>query len=273
MRRSQASSQASATCSDAGQVPRTYCHSLLLRRLQGHLQEFFPLAPVHRQDPVARHVPYRLRVLVVHAVDAVFLFGRRGAQDAFAHQHLPQFLAQARIVADGLGNDVPRSGQCALRIRHFFFRVDIPCGFLRRNPPRLLQHQPHCQRLQPAFLCNGRAGPALRPVRAVQVLQLTGRLRLCELLRQIFRQHTLLCQALLDLFPALVQVPQILQPFGHFPEHLVVQRSGHFLPVSCDKGNRVSGIQQFHCRLHLSRTEAELRCQLFDMIHRNHLNN
>ena len=64
-------------------------HRLFLRRLQRDPQELLPLSAVHRQNPVGRHGAHRLGKVVVHAVDAVFLLGRRGPENALPVQQLP----------------------------------------------------------------------------------------------------------------------------------------------------------------------------------------
>ena len=201
--------------------------------------------------------PDRLTEVVIHAVDAVLFLCRPAVQDAFPVQERPQLLPDLRAVADGFREDVTRTGKRRLRIRYFFFRIDIP-GRFRRGIPGLLQHQPQCQRFQPAFLRHGGAGPPLRPEGPVEILQFAQGGCFGQLCFQFIRQDALLFQRGSDLLPAFFQVPQVFQPFRHFAQHLVVQRTRRFLPVTGDKGDRVPRVQQFHRRLYLLRPQFEL---------------
>ena len=246
--------------------PADHFQGFVFRNLQGNLQEFLPLAPVYRQDPVRRNGPHRFPEIIIHAVYAVFLLRGFAPDDAFPVQQRPQVLPDLRAVAHSLGKDIPRAGQGRLRVRHFLFRIDILRRF-RRRVSWLLQHQPHRQRFQSALLRHGGTGPTFRTVRAVDILQFAQRCRFGQLFLQFVRHHALFFQGRGDLFPPLLQVPQVLQPFRHFTQHLVVQRSGRFLPVPRDKRDRISRVQQFHRRLYLLRSQLKLRCQPVYKIH------
>ena len=239
---------------------------LFFRRLQGHLQELFPLAPVHRQNAVRRNAPHRLPEVVIHAVYAVFLFGCLAVQDAFPVQQRPQFLPDLRAVAHGFRQDIPCPGQCRLRVRHFFFLINI-LGCLHCGISRLLQHQPQGQGFQSPFLCHGCPGPAFRPEGTVNIFQFAEGYGLCQLRLQFIGHHALFFQRRRDFLPALFQVPQVFQPFRHLPQHLVIQRASRFLPVPGNKGNRVPRVQQFHRCLHLLRPQLKLPRQSVHKIH------
>ena len=251
--------------------PPDALQGLLLRNLKRDLQIFFPLAPVHRQNPVGRHAPHRLPEVVVHAVNAVLFLRRFGHQHAFPHHHPAQRLPDVRVVADGLGQNVPRSGQGALRVRHFLFRVDVFPGLRHGIPVRILHHQPKRQRFQSPFLRHGGPRPPLRPVRPVKVLQLAQRPRRRQFSFQLLRQHVLLRQALADLLPPLVQVPQVFKPLRHLPQNLVVQRPRGLFPIPRDKGNRIPRVQKLHRRRNLRRPQTKLRSQNRNIIHKKTL--
>ena len=146
---------------------------LLLVHVQRDFEEALLLPAVHRQHPVRRHQAQRLTVVVVHAVGAVLVF-RRDRRD---HRRLMvvrfELRADGGIVADDLGDNIHRALQGILRRFEALLRVHIAQGdgFRRHHVP-LLEHQRVRERLQSLLLGNGRAGTALRAVRAINILQL-----------------------------------------------------------------------------------------------------
>ena len=80
------------------------------RQLQRHLQEAFPLPPVHCQHPVACHGPHRLRKVVIHPVYGILLLGGLGMDAALLGDELAQPGPDLGIVAVGFRQDVP--GPC-----------------------------------------------------------------------------------------------------------------------------------------------------------------
>ena len=146
---------------------------LLLVHVQRDFEEALLLPAVHRQHPVRRHQAQWLTVVVVHAVGAVLVF-RCDRRD---HRRLMvvrfELRADGGIVADDLGDNIHRALQGILRRFDALLRVHIAQGdgFRRHHVP-LLEHQRVRKRLQPLLLGNGRAGTALRAVRAINILQL-----------------------------------------------------------------------------------------------------
>ncbi len=186
---------------------------LALRGDERYLQKFLPLAPVDGQDAVGRHFGHRLLIIVVHAVHAVFFLGGFGFDHALPKQHFADFLAKRRVVADLLGQDVPRARQSVVRGRHFLFGVDVLFRFGLHVPLGQLQQQPQGQGFQAPFLGDGGAGAALGPEGAVNILQLGQGLGLLQGQGQLVRQHALFLQGLYDFLPALFQIAQIFQAF------------------------------------------------------------
>ena len=88
------------------------------------LQLFFFFTPVDGEDLVALQVAEGLLKIVVQAVNAVLLRGGEGTQSTPPLQQLPQALADGRIVADPLGDDVIGSLQSVRRRLHALFRID-----------------------------------------------------------------------------------------------------------------------------------------------------
>ena len=88
------------------------------------LQLFLFFTPVDGEDLVALQAAEGLLKIVVQAVNAVLLRGGEGTQSTPPLQQLPQALADGRIVADPLGDDVIGSLQSVRRRLHALFRID-----------------------------------------------------------------------------------------------------------------------------------------------------
>ena len=88
------------------------------------LQLFLSFAPVDGENLMTLQVAEGLLKIVVQAVNAVLLRGGEGTQSTPPLQQLPQALADGRIVADPLGDDVIGSLQSVRRRLHALFRID-----------------------------------------------------------------------------------------------------------------------------------------------------
>ena len=232
-------------------------HRLFLRGQEVHLQELLPLAPVHRQNPVGGHAGHRLPVIIIHGVDAVLFLGGLGFHHALPQQQLPQDLPQGGVVADGFRQDVPGPGQSGLGVGHLLLRIHIFRGLGFRIPLGQMHHQPQGQGLQPPLLGDGGPGAALRPEGAVDILQLGEGGGFGQIRPQLLGEDALIRQGLFNFPAALVQIPQIIQPFGQLPQHLIVQGAGLFLAVPGDEGDGVPLVQQADDRGHLLGPQLE----------------
>ena len=114
--------------------------------------------------------PDRFPEIVIHVVDAVLVLRRLGDDDALPDQQRPELLSQGRVVADGLGDDIPGSGQRRVPVG------DIAAQEFRGLFPRIavfwLRHQPCRQRLQPALPGDRGARASLGAEGAIDVLEL-----------------------------------------------------------------------------------------------------
>ena len=72
----------------------------------GDGEEALLFAPVDGEDLVSCQLGQRLIEVVVQPVDAVLLLGGQTAQVTLPHQQTPQRLAEVRVVAEQLGDDV-----------------------------------------------------------------------------------------------------------------------------------------------------------------------
>ena len=165
-------------------------------------------APVDGQDLVPRQLWNGLFKVVVQSVHAVLLRGGKASQPSLPHQQAPQCLADVRVVADDLRDDVVGALQCVGRGLHALLRIDVRlCGRLRRGTVLLLRQQQLRQGLQPLLPGHRGAGAPLLLVGTVQVLHLRQRGGAVDGRRQRIGQLALSLDGGLDLLPPLVQVP------------------------------------------------------------------
>ena len=255
-------------------------------RLYFDCEEVLLLSAVDRQDSVPRDPAKRFLIIEVHLVDTAPLFelgGRlvllllcvlrlllrllRGHDGSLCLRLLADPGAEARLVGDLLGDDVHGAGYGRLRVRHFllftyiFLRLflDITALFLRQNIVR--------QSLQSFLLCDTGARPSLGAIGEVQVLHFYQSLRGFDGRFQLLCELPLLLDALHDFGLALLQGPQISQRLAQFTELLIGERPRRFLSVSGDEGDRVSLIDQLHCRLHLPVLYAQFLGDRFNNLH------
>ena len=140
------------------------------------LQKALLLPPVDGQHLVALEPGEGLGEVVVQPVDRVLLHRRLGAELALPLQQRPEGLAEGRVIADGLGDDVGGAGQGVLRRLHALFGIHILRRLRRRvRAVRALGEQHLRQGRQPLLPGRGGPGAALLLVGAVQVLHLRQR--------------------------------------------------------------------------------------------------
>ena len=167
------------------ELPAQPFHGPLIVNAEFHAQEALALTAAHRQQSVARAAAQWFR-----EVEVVAVFGRTFVV-ALGFHHLRRYhslalkrsaqpLSGLRILADGLGDDVLRSGDGVFRR---FYHVVV------HEPARhglyvafALQQDDLCQRLQSLFACHLRPRASARFVGQVQILQFRGVPRLFNLL-------------------------------------------------------------------------------------------
>ena len=115
-----------------------------------NFQLLFLLAPVDGQNLVALQAGEGLGKLIIQAVNRVLISGGGAGQLTLPHQQFTQLLAQVRIIADGLCNDVGGAGQSLFGGVHALFGINIVCrlrqrfgtvGFLGKEQFRQKQNQ------------------------------------------------------------------------------------------------------------------------------------
>ena len=144
-----------------------------------------------------------------------------------------------------LGKDIASALQRILCGWHVFFRVYIGLREpFKRAVCLVLHKQKKGQRLQPAFLSDGGARTPLGPEGAVYILQLRHSSRGIKLYGKLIRKVALLAKRGDDFSAALFHTAQVLQALINFPQKLIVQGTGLFLAVPCDKGDGVAFVNQ-----------------------------
>ena len=258
----------------AGRIDHRAADRLIRQRLVNvhrDLQHLLPLAAVERQNPVIRRAHHRLFVIGILPIDMLGffrLFGLYAAQHAAALHQLAQLRANARVVADVLGDDVLRQLDRCFDIRYALLLADIglrqPFGHI--SPA--LEHDRLRQRLYALFPRDHRARTALLLEGTIDVLQRRQRLRAFEHGTDLVRHLALLLDRRADLFAALVEAAQVFQPLAEAAQLLIVHRTGLLLAVARDKRNGVSLVNQRNDSLCNSRADFKFlsknRCDIHD---------
>ncbi len=228
-------------------------------RNQADLQKRLPLAPVYRQDLMTLQAADILTEAVVQPVNAVLLFDG-GTLHHTGLQHIcPQHSAHAGVIGDVLGNDVTGSLQRVLCRLHALFRVNIAGrGLQGVGTVRPLGVEQRRQRLQPLLPGRSGAGAALLLIRAVQVFRLRQSGGGVNRGGKLIGELSLALDGALDLLPAFLQVPQILQPLLQGAQRGVVHGTVEFLTVPGDEGDGIALVQQGHDVLHVPLAPAQL---------------
>ena len=211
----------------------------------------------------------RLLEVVVQAVYAVLLRGGDAFQPSLPHEKSPQRLADVRVVADDLRDDVVGSLQGVGQRLHALFRVDVRLRrVLRRRAVLLLRQQQECQRLQTLLPGDGGAGAPLLLIGAVEILYLRQRAGVVDGGSQLIGELALPVDGGLHLLPPLVQIPQVLQSVLQLPQGGVVHGAVLLLAVAGDKGDGAALVQQGDDVLHVLHRLCQLCGQnLCDSLH------
>ena len=240
--------------------------------LQAHLQEFLLLAPVDGQDLIALELGNGLGEVVVHGVHGVLLRGGLGAQPAVFPQQTAQGLAELRVVADPLRDDVGGPRQGRLHAVHPQFWVDIihrrrfrPGSVLGLGKEQLRQG------LQTLLPGDGGPGAALGPIGQIQVLQLRQGGGGLDGGPELRRQLALAVDALEDGLPALLQTPQVLQAGLQGPQGAVVHGAVELLAVAGDEGDGVPLVDELNDVFNVLGAPVQFPGQSCDDVHSSSL--
>ena len=193
--------------------------------------------------------------------------GKLGAGSFLARHHFgdqlalqPQLVAQPSQQAGIFGKTLDQDGPCPVKggldISHALAGIDKSrcrlLGLLLRPG-----QQAFCQRFQPGFAGDLRAGTPFGLVGQVQVFQpgLVGRSIECRF--QFTGQLALLGNGLEDAVASLVQLAQIAQALVQLAQLGVIQPAGGFLAVAGHKRHGCSAVQQLHGSGHLAGADLE----------------
>ncbi len=133
---------------------------------------------------------------------------------------------------------------------------------------RRLRHQLICERLEAGFLGDLGLGATLRLERQIDVFQ--ARLAVCGEDAGFERgiELALLADRLEDGLAAIFELSQVDQALLQGAQLRVVERTGRFLAVTGDEGNRGAAVEQRHRRFDLLRANPKLlRNFLVDIRH------
>ncbi len=230
----------------------------------GHAQVALGRAAQHRQDAVRRRASQRLAPVEVVAVLRALLSLRLddlGRQSALVREHGAQLPACRRVLADALGDDVPRTCERVLGALHASLAVhEGP----RVNPAAIRSGDRIGQRLQAAL--PRRAGPSRAPGTKgqVEVFELGAALGTRDATGKLGREQSPLVEGGHNRLAALVELgeqPQLV-PDGRDGD--LVQRPGGFLSISRDEGDGGLVLEQPRDRLNLLRLQRERRRDAFE---------
>ena len=222
-------------------------------------QDAFIAATQNGQGPVRRNLLQRLDVVEVIAEFRTFVFlafHHADLQLAFLPHEIPQRAQQLGIFGKALHQDVAGAIKRGLGVVNAGFGIQVAgsggfrvqCGVIKQGVR---------QRFQPRLLGNLGLGAALWLVGQVQVFQAV--LGVCRLdgRAQLVGQLALLLDAVEDSAPAVFQLPQVTQSLFQGAQLAVVQGAGDFFPVTGNKRNGGTFIQQGDGGVYLLLTYAE----------------
>ena len=198
------------------------------------------------------HLADLLLEVIVHLIDRLgLLILRCGDNPAFLKSNLPNIHAMLRIVGDFLCDDVLRSRQGILQRRYLLLLRDIGFRLFFYICGSLLCQNQHRQAFQSFFLRNRRPCPPLRAIGTIQIIHYYLGLRRKNLLFQILRKFSLFLDASQHLLFLFLKIPKIGETLAQVAKLFIIQRAVGLLPISGDKGNRISLVNQLHSSLHL----------------------
>ena len=223
------------------------------------LQSPLPLPPVDGQDLVALEAGDGLGEVIVEPVDRVLLRGRLAHQLAPLEHQLPEALADGRVVADGLGDDVAGPLEGVGQGLHPLLRIHV--GRSRRQGVRAVRplgEEELRQGLQSPLPGHSGTGAALGLVGAVQVLHLRQGHGGGDSGGEGLRQLALGLNGRADLLPPLLQAAQVLEALLQGAQGGVVHGAVELLAVAGDKGDGVALVQKVHHILYMLHALVQL---------------
>ncbi|MGY2938817.1 hypothetical protein ACVWZ6_008419 [Bradyrhizobium sp. GM6.1] len=234
------------------------------------IEDFFFLAAEHCEDSVRGQLGQRLGELEI--VGKLFALGFLAVAHLGGHARIsPHLLAkradQVGVFVEALDQDGAGAIECRSGIGNALLGIDE--GF--SDHLRIvvgLGHELKGERLEPGFLGDLGLGAALRLKRQIDVFE--ARLAVGSenggLQRGI--ELALLADRFEDGLAAVLELAQVTQALLQRAQLCVVERTGRFLAVAGDEGNRGAAVEQRHCRLDLLRPNPKLlRNFLVDIYH------
>ena len=231
-----------------------------------HFQEAFILRPQHGQKVVGRNFGYGLREVEVAAVlgglrIGLALLGYLGAHAARAVNAAQRFPVVGRF-ADALCQNVPGALQSFLHISHLPFYV---FGGIGLGVAALVIPKQICQRLQ--ALRDGHRGArlALRPIRQVQVFQLTAADAAFYGFFQLRGKFSLLLNGAQDGCLALFHFFEDIGPMLYFPYLYVCEAASALFSIAADEGDGAAFLEQIHAVFHLPVLDVQETCNMLNI--------
>ena len=210
-----------------------------------------------------------LREIIVQAVDAVIL--RRGPAHelSLTGNERTQALADVRIVADLLGDNVAGALQGVLNGLNAFFGVEkILSGDLGPRAIALLREEQRGERRKALLLRHRGAGAALLLVRTVEVFDLGKRFGAVDGGGKLVCQLALLVDGLFHRFAALFKTAEVLEPLFERAQRGIVHCTVELLAVAGDKGDGVALVEQMHDVFNVPGVFAERGSKGLNEIHK-----
>jgi len=177
-------------------------------------------------------------------------------QLAVLPQEVTQARQQVRVLGKTLHQDVTGAIQRRLRILNTRLSVEVVAGQHFRILTRVIKKRIR-QRFQPRLPGDLALGSALGLVGQVEILQPTLGVRRIEAGQQFVGQLALLPDGLNDGGAPVLHLPAVTQPLIELAQLAVIQRTGDFLAVTGDEGNRRALVQQGHGGIHLALADAQ----------------
>ena len=209
-----------------------------------------------------------LREIIVQAVDAVIL--RRGPAHelSLTGNERTQALADVRIVADLLGDNVAGALQGVLNgLNAFFGGEKILRGDLGLRAIALLREEQRGERRKALLLCDRGAGAALLLVGTVEVFDLGKRFGAVDGSGKLVCQLALLVDGVFHRFAALFETAEVPEALFERAQRGVVHRAVQLLAVAGDEGNGVALVEQSHNVFDVLCVFAELPGEHLNDIH------
>ena len=201
-----------------------------------------------------------IRIIIIHRVNGIFVLCVLHGEERVVKGQRTDILAEIGIVGDILGYDVHRAEERRLCCFNALFRVDIACR-------RFLYARFVCialfgyklgKRLKSALAGNGSARFLFLLEGAVYILYFCENLCCLERFVYFGRHFALLGYSRANLFLALFQPAQVIQPFVERAELFVVERSRNLLAVSCDERDSISIVYELYRGFHLREPDIQL---------------